>query len=233
MIVRVRNNTGLWRVELNTPSNDSSRLTIQDVLTSIQQSRPNVVYTKPLSLDVACTQPINSYKSLQEQTITHGSMIYCMVDPSTTVDISTNAVAPTTETAQNSREGSVPTDTNNSSSTVGASTVSKTMRRVIDKDGTIKLVPTNDTSAEGSKGFRKGMLALRDMKMHWTCTLRVIIFASYTLSVRRSNYRISTSFVMSSSFHFSTRKYRILCSLMHNMNLRYNVRRVPFASRYH
>ena len=174
MIVRVRNNTGLWRVELNTPSNDTSRLTIQDVLTSIQQSRPNVVYTKPLSLDVACTQPINTHQSLLEQNITHGSMIYCMVDPSTTVDVSTSQnSAPTTETAQNSREGSVPTPTSSSSSstTAVAAATSKTMRRVIDKDGTIKLVPTNDTSSTGDKGFRKGMLALRDMKMHWTCTL--------------------------------------------------------------
>ena len=170
MIIRVRSNTGLWRVELNTPSNDTSRLTVQDVLTSIQQSRPNVVYTKPLSLDVACTQPINTYKSLQEQSITHGSMIYCMVDPSTTVDISSSTAAPTTEAAQNSREGSVPTDVSNASTNAGAATASKTMRRVIDKDGTIKLVPTNDTSAKGDKGFRKGMLALRDMKMHWTCT---------------------------------------------------------------
>ena len=173
MIIRVRNNTGLWRVELNTPTNDTSRFTIQDVLTSIQQSRPNVVYTKPLSIDVACTQPINSRKSLLEQNITHGSMVYCMVDPSTTVDISTNASTPTTETAQNSREGSQPTDTSSSSSNALASTVSNTMRRVIDKDGSIKLVPTHETSVKGSKGFRKGMLALRDMKMHWTCTLHL------------------------------------------------------------
>jgi hypothetical protein len=174
MIIRVRNNTGLWRVELNTPSNDTSRLAIQDVLTSIQQSRPNVVYTKPLSLDVACTQPINSYKTLQEQNITHGSMIYCMVDPSTTVDISNKTATPTTEAAQNSREGSEPTNASNNSSNAVTATTSKTMRRVIDKDGTIKLVPTNDTSSEkGNKGFRKGMLALRDMKMHWTCTLRL------------------------------------------------------------
>ncbi len=98
-------------------------------------------------------------------------MIYCMVDPSTTVDVSSNQnSAPTTETAQNSREGSLPTQTSSSNAAVAATT-SKTMRRVIDKDGTIKLVPTNDTSSTGDKGFRKGMLALRDMKMHWTCTL--------------------------------------------------------------
>ena len=170
MIIRVRNNTGLWRVELNTPSNDTSRLTMQDVLASIQQSRPNVVYTKPLSMDVACTQPIKSHVSLAEQNITHGSMIYCMVDPSTTVDISSNTAIPSTETAQSSREGSEPTNTSNSSSTAAAANSSKTMRRVIDKDGTIKLVPTNESSTTGDKGFRKGMLALRDMKMHWTCT---------------------------------------------------------------
>ncbi len=45
MMVRVRNNTGLWRVELNTPSNDTSRLTIQDVLTSIRLIQDPSVYS--------------------------------------------------------------------------------------------------------------------------------------------------------------------------------------------
>jgi hypothetical protein len=45
------------------------------------------------------------------------------------------------------------------------------MRRIIDANGQIKLIPnTNDNPREGEdKGFRKGLKALRDIKMHWTC----------------------------------------------------------------
>ena len=42
------------------------------------------------------------------------------------------------------------------------------MRRVIGKDGSIMLVPSNEMPQEKEKGFRRGMMALRDMKMHWT-----------------------------------------------------------------
>jgi hypothetical protein len=168
MLIRVRNNTGVWRVELNTPSSGATRLTIHDVLTSIHQSRPNVVYVKPLSMDAACSKPIDPQKSLAEQKICHGSMIYCMVDPSTTIDISGSSTTRSTEVAQTSREGSVASTTSVTAAT--SANVGKTMRRIIDKDGTIKLVPTSDTSTKDDKGFRKGMLALRDMKMHWTRT---------------------------------------------------------------
>ena len=48
-------------------------------------------------------------------------------------------------------------------------------RRVIGKDGSINLVPTSEVSDPSQdKGFRKGMLALRDMKMHWTRKLKLL-----------------------------------------------------------
>jgi nuclear protein localization protein 4 homolog len=174
MLIRVRNNTGLWRVEINTttPINGHT-ITIQDVVQAIQQYRPNLIYTKPLSFDVTCNKPIDTIQSLQEQNIIHGTMIYCMVDPTTTLDTRSHpssTTTPSTETAQNSQEGSVPTTSRTSNTN---NTNATNMRRIIDKDGTIKLVPTNDETILTKKvdnGFRKGLLPLRDMKMHWTCT---------------------------------------------------------------
>ena len=83
--------------------------------------------------------------------------MYCRVDPATCADQSIdNATA------------SVEGDT--SKDTAAAETKPTNTRRVIGKDGSIILVPSNELPAEKEKGFRKGMMALRDMKMHWTCT---------------------------------------------------------------
>jgi nuclear protein localization protein 4 homolog len=165
MLIRVRNNTGLWRVELSGTIQSSA--TVQDVLRAIQVSRPHVLYTKPMSFDPAYKQPIDTQRTLSEQGIGHGSMIYCAVDPTTTLDI-TAATSANAATAEDSKEGG-----GSSSAVVTQSDSKKSsshMKRVIGADGTIQLIPTNDSNANPvDRGFRKGMLALRDMKMHWTC----------------------------------------------------------------
>jgi hypothetical protein len=89
--------------------------------------------------------------------LTHGSMVYCRVDPATCADQSIDSAS-----------ASVEDDT--SKDTAAAETKPTNTRRVIGKNGSIMLVPSNELPAEKEKGFRKGMMALRDMKMHWTCT---------------------------------------------------------------
>jgi nuclear protein localization protein 4 homolog len=155
MLLRVRSNVGVWRVEVA----DQIAL-VQDILMGIQESRPHVVYEKPLSADPACLQPLDATVPLVAQGITHGSMIHCRVDPATTVDVTVASVAAGTSETEESDAIELPTKYTN-------------MRRVIAKDGTIKLVPSGETSSAPDKGFRKGMLALRDMKMHWTCEFMV------------------------------------------------------------
>jgi hypothetical protein len=162
MLIRVRNNTGLWRVELSGTIQSSA--TIQDVLDAIQVNRPHVFYTKSLSFDPACKRPIDTHRTLAEQGISHGSMIYCEVDATTTLDITAPVNA---ATAEDTKEGGGSLNVVAQSETKKASAH---MKRVIGSDGTIQLVPTNDINTNSiDRGFRKGMLALRDMKMHWTC----------------------------------------------------------------
>jgi nuclear protein localization protein 4 homolog len=151
MLIRVRSNVGVWRVEVA----DQIAL-VQDILVGIQESRPHVVYEQPLSADPACLQPLDTTIPLVAQGITHGSMIHCRVDPASTVDVTVVSAAIDTSEMEGSDAIDLPTKK------------STNMRRVIDKDGTIKLVPSGETSSAPDKGFRKGMLALRDMKMHWT-----------------------------------------------------------------
>lgn len=160
MLIRVRNNTGLWRVELS--DTIQSTATLQNVLDAINVSRPRVLYTKSMSFDPACKQPINSQRTLAEQGISHGSMIYCVVDPTTTLDI-------TATTSGNAAPGHDNEEGGSSVIQNDVKTNSAHMKRVIGSDGTIHLIPTNEsTSNVVDRGFRKGMLALRDMKMHWT-----------------------------------------------------------------
>ncbi len=123
---------------------------------SIATTRPHVVYEQPLSRDVACQQPLEAGMKLDF--LTHGSMVYCRVDPATCADQSINS------------QSVVENDDRLNDSADNAANIKPTnMRRVIGKDGSIILVPSNELPAEKDKGFRKGMMALRDMKMHWTC----------------------------------------------------------------
>ena len=55
MLVRVRSNVGVWRVE---ELNDNNA-TVSDVLEGIARTRPHVVYEQPLSSDPACKSPLD------------------------------------------------------------------------------------------------------------------------------------------------------------------------------
>lgn len=156
MLVRVRSNMGVWRVQVA----DAATATVADVLAGIRESRPNVVYEKPLSADPACLVPLDPHTSLAAQGILqNGAMVHCRVDPATTVDVTVVAAFSAAE-----NDGT----TEGTTTTTSTTTTTNNMRRVIDKDGTIKLVPSSETVNAPDNGFRKGMLALRDMKMHWT-----------------------------------------------------------------
>jgi nuclear protein localization family protein 4 len=154
MLIRVRSNVGVWRVTVS----DTGSATVSNVLDAIAQSRPHVEYQTPLSKDPACQIPLDESMSLSQQGISHGDMIYCRVDPSSTIDV---VVTSTDQATAAVSETTAATD---------AITKNQHMRKVIDKDGVIKLVPTNEVPDGPDRGFRKGLLPLRDMKMHWTCT---------------------------------------------------------------
>lgn len=166
MIVRVRTNMGVWRVQVT-----DTTATVSDVLREIQKSRPHVVYETSLCIDPACQQPLDVAQTLRTQNISHGGMVHCRVDPSSTVDItavSSSSTATDTTQLEPHEDGAASTEITTTTKTAATNS---NMRRVIDKDGTIKLVPSNEANPTLSdKGFRKGMLALRDMKMHWTRT---------------------------------------------------------------
>lgn len=74
MIIRVRSDGGLWRVPLDDDS------TVIEILRTIEESvRPGTEYVSPLSFDALCKRPIDPSKTLKEQGLGHGSMIYCRV----------------------------------------------------------------------------------------------------------------------------------------------------------
>ena len=145
MIIRIRTNVGQWRIDCKNLTSSSK---ISELLQEIAVTRPNLEYTSPLSSDPAGNAPLDTNKSLTDYNISHGSMIYCRVDPTTVVTSSIN-------------------DTSSSSTTVAEPEAPKHMKRVINPDGSISLVedPTHMTK---DKSFRKGMMPLRDMKMQWT-----------------------------------------------------------------
>lgn len=176
MLIRVRTNVGLWRVD----GLDSATATVSDILDGIAKSRPHVVYEKPLSKDPGCTQQLDTTSTLSEQGCQHGSMIYCRVDPETCVDVSIK----TTDGDASMEDDAGPTIT--SSTTTSASH----MRRVIDKDGKIKLVPSSEAPAYVDKGFRKGMLPLRDMKMQWTLNDFIALDSQFEFKIQRQESAI-------------------------------------------
>lgn len=57
------------------------------------------------------------------------------------------------------------------------------MRRVIGKDGNIEVVHAE--GADESRGFRKGMMPLRDMKMQWTLNDFMALDAQYEFKIQR------------------------------------------------
>jgi hypothetical protein len=119
----------------------------------IRKTRPAIVFEKEFCFDPGCREPIAPELDLSDQGVQHGSMVHCRVDPKT--------AASTTEVATPSDDPSPPAT---------APVIGSSFRRVIDKDGNVQLVPCSEVSDPSQdKGFRKGQLKLRDMKMHWTC----------------------------------------------------------------
>mmetsp|Transcript_795 Transcript_795/g.1669 ORF Transcript_795/g.1669 Transcript_795/m.1669 type:complete len:505 (-) Transcript_795:53-1567(-) len=172
MIIRVRTNIGVWRVE----DLDASTATTADVLAGIAKTMQHVVYEKPLSSDPRCDRPLDTAKPLLSQGLGHGSMIHCRVDASTCAD---NAVAASAA----ADDGAMDTDNKNEGGGGGNT------KRIIDKDGSIKLVHAEGPSAPGGseRGFRKGLLPLRDMKMAWTLDEFMVMDEKYNFKIKRQD----------------------------------------------
>lgn len=155
MLIRVRSNVGVWRVD----GLDENTATVSDVISTIASTRPNVEYQTPLSLDPPCKNALDDAKLLSEQGLRHGSMIHCRVDPETCSEATA--------------------DNNNSTS----------MRKIIGKDGSIRMVHAE--GADDKNGFRKGMLPLRDMKMQWTLNDFIALDSQYEFKIKRQEEAIS------------------------------------------
>ena len=169
MLIRIRSNVGVWRID----GLDEATATVADVLARVAVTRPHVVYEKPLAMDPACKEPLDTIQTLSEQGLRHGSMVHCRVDATTCVDISRKP--------SDADDAMVDQDTTTEATTQASSN----MRRVIDKDGTIKLVQSDTPAEADDRGFRKGMLPLRDMKMHWTLNEFVELDNRYTFNIKR------------------------------------------------
>ena len=141
MIIRVRSNSGIWRLNITSPT---STITTQTILDAIAQTRPHVVYEAPLSLDPRCMDHIDTNHPLCEQhglanIMRDGLMIYCKVDASTCAENTAGGDGSATGadlTAAAATANTKPAPPSSSSNT----------KRVIDKDGCIKLIHTNDES---------------------------------------------------------------------------------------
>jgi len=174
MIIRVRTNVGIWRIEVEHGQN----ATVQDVMNGIYKSRPNVIFEKGLSSDPPCMNQLDPKATLSSLGLSHGAMIHSRVDPSTTMEAK---AAPGEEQEEKPWHGaSVDTLKSTSHST-------SAVRRVIMEDGSIKLVHTDSTvGTKGQdRGFRKGMLPLRDIKMHWTLAEFSEMDSRYEFKIKR------------------------------------------------
>jgi len=158
MIVRIRTNIGQWRVEKVSPSS-----TPNDILSEIKETRPHVEFQHNLSFDPACTKPLEMNQTLKDQKISHGSMIYCKVDPSSAA---TNT-GPGAGNGNGVNGADANSDSNDGNGNGNSNSDPKHMKRVIRPDGSIELVH-DPNAATADHAFRKGMMPLRDMKMKWT-----------------------------------------------------------------
>ena len=176
MLLRVRSNVGVWRVD----GLDEATATVSDVLEGIAATRPHVQYEQPLSFDPACKEHLDTTKTLSEQNLKHGSMVHCRVDASTTAEVKPKDAATAEEDAANPAGGGA-----------GASSSGTHMKRVVDKDGTIRLVPTAEArDPRGDKGFRKGMMPLRDMKMQWTLNDFIALDSQFEFKIKRQEQAV-------------------------------------------
>lgn len=172
MIIRVRSNVGVWRIE----GLDQATSTGETILAEIAKTRPHVSYEKPLSRDPACQEPLDLGINLTSNGLKHGAMIHCRVDPSTCA----TSDAPLTAAAAGEIEAGtgVPQDSSN-------------MKRIIDKDGQIKLIPSdNIRKSTDDRGFRRGMMPLRDIKMAWTLNEFVAMDSQFVFKIKRQEQAI-------------------------------------------
>ena len=173
MLIRVRSNVGIWRVD----GLDDATATTADVLGGIAKTRPHVVYEKPLSSDPPCSTPLDSTRTLSAQGLRHGSMVHCRVDPASCVDVTAAPAGAESEQGEGGGEAAAPSTSN--------------MKRIIDKDGSIKMVPINEVRSErDDKGFRKGMMPLRDIKMAWTLNEFVAMDSQFEFKIKRQESAI-------------------------------------------
>lgn len=180
MLLRVRSNQGVWRVD----GLDEATATVSDVLEGIAQVRPHVQYEKPLSFDPGCNEALDTTKTLAEQQLRHGSMVHCRVDAATCAELKPKGAV----TEANDDEDA---SNNNNKDATDTGEPQQHMKRVIDKDGSIKLVPTNEVRSSGDdRGFRKGMLPLRDMKMAWTLNEFMALDSKFTFKIQRQKEAI-------------------------------------------
>eukprot|EP00560_Eucampia_antarctica_P006347 CAMPEP_0197825444 /NCGR_PEP_ID=MMETSP1437-20131217/2527_1 /TAXON_ID=49252 ORGANISM="Eucampia antarctica, Strain CCMP1452" /NCGR_SAMPLE_ID=MMETSP1437 /ASSEMBLY_ACC=CAM_ASM_001096 /LENGTH=479 /DNA_ID=CAMNT_0043425443 /DNA_START=155 /DNA_END=1594 /DNA_ORIENTATION=+ len=166
---------GTWRVE--NLADDSA--TVESVLEGIALTRPNVVYEKPICKDRECKIPVvRNYTTLKSQGLGHGSMLHARVDPATCADNQKSSQG----------EGSTSSSSSNNGEGTTASDVGNTLtKRVIAHDGSIQLVhdPNAKSVSNGNRGFRKGMAALRDMKMQWTLQEFVDMDERFVFKIKR------------------------------------------------
>jgi len=180
MLIRLQTNVGIWRIELPDPS--MATVKVSDILQSIAQTRPNVVYETSLCFDPAYKRALEHHSSLKTLGITHGSMLYCRVDPSTCASILPSSTNTTT---------TVMDTTNAAASTTTSTSSGHHTKRIIAADGTIQLVhdPNAAASSDEDKGFRKGLLPLRDMKMQWTLRDFMDLDSRFVYKIKRQDER--------------------------------------------
>lgn len=201
MIIRVRSNVGVWRIEVS----DYASSTGETILAEIAKTRPNVSYEKPLCRDPACQEPLDLGMSLTSQNLKHGAMVHCRIDPSSC------ATADATLSAARGNDSST-----------GFPEGSSNMKRVIDKDGQIKLVPSNEIRKSiDDKGFRRGMMPLRDIKMAWTLNEFVAMDSQFVFKIKRQEQAVCSQVSLDSrsiesfqkylqSFQFSRKRFAFL-----------------------
>ena len=79
MLIRIRNNVGTWKLNLDIDNGDenSQGWIVKDILADDVFEQYKLV--EPLSFDPSGTKPLSKTKTLLEQGLSHGSMIFCRV----------------------------------------------------------------------------------------------------------------------------------------------------------
>lgn len=198
MIIRIRTNVGQWRISSLTPSSLG-----QDIVSEIASTHGHTIsYTQPLSLDPAGHQPLNLDQSLRDQNLTHGSMIYCRVDPTSVVTDDAavgnhhhhhhldHHVVVEDRNKNEQSSSSLPAATATAATTENVSKPMKTKKRIL-PDGSISIVQVEEGDANGAdaKSFRKGMLPLRSMKMQWTLQEFVDLDNKFVFKIQQQKER--------------------------------------------